>query len=82
MAKSKPLDMNALEQIEEAAGIVEPKGAAARTRVDKKGLLTYHSSTVIKQLKRIAIDQDSSQQRLVEEALNMLFVKYQASPIA
>ena len=82
MAKSKPLDMNALEQIEEAAGIVDPKGAEKRTRFDKKGLLTYHSPTVIKQLKRIAIDQDSSQQRLMEEALNMLFVKYQTSPIA
>lgn len=53
-----------------------------RSRVGKKALLTHHDPAVLLQLKSLALEQDTTQQRLISEALNMLFVKYGKPPIS
>lgn len=52
------------------------------SRKGKKPLLTQHDPAVIRQLKMLAARLDTTQQRLVGEALNMLFIKYGEQPIA
>ena len=57
-------------------------GAVPRSRQGRRGLLTYHDPVTIRQLQELALEQDTSQQKLVIEALNLLFVKYRKHPIA
>jgi hypothetical protein len=59
-----------------------PAAAKTPSRRKKAGLLTMHDGAVLKQLKLLAAKQDRTQQSLVAEALNMLFVKYGEPPIA
>jgi hypothetical protein len=56
--------------------------AVPRSRQGRRGLLTYHDPMTIRQLQELALEQDTSQQKLVAEALNLLFVKYRMPPIA
>jgi hypothetical protein len=58
--------------------------AAARqkSRVGKAGLLTQHDPAVIQQLKLIALEKNTTQQKLVADALNMLFMKHGKAQIA
>jgi hypothetical protein len=56
--------------------------AVPKSRQGRRGLLTYHDSATIKQLQALALEEDMSQQKLVVEALNLLFVKYGKPPIA
>jgi hypothetical protein len=56
--------------------------AKAPSRRTKAGLLTMHDGAVLKQLKTLAAKEETTQQKLVAEALNMLFVKYGEPPIA
>jgi hypothetical protein len=72
-----------LDTIKKAGGIEEPRAhPRSKNRDGMRGLLTYHHPEVIKQLKRIALDQDKNQQQLMTEALNMLFSKYGKPTIA
>ena len=57
-------------------------GAKPKSRQGRRGLLTYHDPATIKQLQELALAHDTSQQKLVAEALNLLFVKYRKHPIA
>ncbi len=56
--------------------------AVPRSRQGRRGLLTYHDPMTIRQLQELALGHDTSQQKLVAEALNLLFVKYRMPPIA
>jgi hypothetical protein len=62
----------------------EAEGAAyiAKSRRGKKALLTHHDPAVLAQLKHLAIEEDTTQQKLIAEALNLLFTKYHKHPIA
>jgi hypothetical protein len=63
----------------------EPEKAApakAPSRRKKAGLLTMHDGAVLKQLKTLAAKEETTQQKLVAEALNLLFIKYGEPPIA
>ena len=53
-----------------------------KSRQGRRGLLSYHDPVTIKQLQELALERDTSQQKLVTEALNLLFVKYGKPPIA
>lgn len=62
-----------------------PETAAAyvpKSRVGKKALLTHHDPAVLVQLKQLALEQDTSQQKLLSEALNLLFIKHGKPPVA
>jgi hypothetical protein len=52
------------------------------SRKGKKPLLTQHDPAVIRQLKMLAVRLGTTQQKLVAEALNMLFIKHGEQPIA
>jgi hypothetical protein len=54
----------------------------AKSRRGKKALLTHHDPAVLVQLKQLALEQDTTQQKLIAEALNLLFTSYGKSPIA
>jgi Antitoxin-like ribbon-helix-helix len=61
-----------------------PEAPAAKplSRRGKSGLLTQHDPAVIQQLKVIAAQESTTQQKLVAEALNMVFAKYGKPQIA
>jgi hypothetical protein len=61
----------------EASGYIPPP-----SRQGKKALLTHHDPTVLRKLKQLALDQNTTQQRLLGEALTLLFTKYSVSPVA
>lgn len=52
------------------------------SRIGKKVIAGYFDPAVIRQLKILAADNDSSIQTLLAEALNDLFLKYDQKPIA
>jgi hypothetical protein len=56
--------------------------AKAPSRGNKVGLLTMHDKAVLRQLKTLAARKDTTQQDLVAEALNLLFIKYGEPTIA
>jgi hypothetical protein len=62
----------------------EPEKAAPASapKRNKAGLLTMHDPAVLRQLKTLAAEQGTTQQKLVAEGLNMVFVKYGKPPIA
>lgn len=52
------------------------------SRQGKKAITGFFEPEVLKQLKRIGLDEDKTNQDLIAEALNDLFVKYNQKPIA
>lgn len=63
------------------------KAAPAETqekpsRQTKKSIMSWHDPAVVKQLKAIAFEHDTTQQALIQEALNLLFAKYGKDRIA
>ncbi len=77
--------MNKLSDLAHEGGVVPPKVDAEKAklaRTNQKAIVTWHNKAVKAQLKLIAVEQETSQQKLVAEALNMLFVKYGKGSIA
>lgn len=63
----------------------QPKTPSAHVRpirVGKKAVVGYFDPAVSRQLKQMALDQDSNVQELIREALNDLFEKHRLKPIA
>jgi hypothetical protein len=62
----------------------EPEGSAyvAKSRRGKKALLTHHDPVVLKQLKQLAVEKETTQQKLIEQALKMLFAHHRKPPIS
>ncbi len=52
------------------------------SRQGKKAITGHFEPAVSRQLKQIALDNDTTVQALLGEALNDLFVKYKKNPIA
>lgn len=61
-----------------------PRGASQRTksRIGKKVISGFFDPEVSKQLARLALDRDCTNEELLREALNDLFIKYHLPPIA
>lgn len=60
----------------------ETRAAVQPGRAGKKPLIGYYSPECMKQFKQITLDNDTTQQGLLAEALNDLFQKYGKAPIA
>jgi hypothetical protein len=73
-----------LSDLAHVGGVVPPKPDAKKKepRENQKAIISWHNKAVRAQLKQIGIEQEKSQQKLIAEALNMLFVKYGKGPIA
>jgi hypothetical protein len=52
------------------------------SRRGRAGLTTYHEPTVLQQLREIAVQNRTTQQKLVAEGLNYVFEKYGRPKIA
>lgn len=67
---------------------ITPQAAASKpstrspSRIGKRNVSAYVNPTAAKQLRLLSVEQDTSTQALVEEALNDLFRKYGKSAIA
>ena len=53
-----------------------------KSRQGRRGLLSYHDPVTIKQLQELALERNTWQQKLMAEALNLLFVKHGKPAIA
>jgi hypothetical protein len=53
-----------------------------QSRVGKKAIAGFFEPEVNKELKMLGLEQDASNQDLIKEALNDLFIKYGKKPIA
>jgi hypothetical protein len=60
----------------------DAKSEVPQSRVGKKAIAGHFDPAVGKQLRQLALDNDSTVQALLEEALNDLFLKHGKSPIA
>ena len=72
-------------QPQEAAGpsiARSPSANTAPSREGKKAVTGFFDPAVSRQLKQIALEEDSNIQALLREALNDLFTKRGKSPIA
>lgn len=74
---------NELDHLKRLGGVEEvEKPATPKARDGTVGILTMHHPAVRKQLKELAVETEKSQQELMAEAMNMLFLKYNRKPIA
>ena len=90
MAKGKKMSLSAA--LQEASGhqwtqsipttTPSSSGGMAPSREGKKVIAGYFDPAVSRQLKQLALEEDSSIQDLLREALNDLFRKRGRSPIA
>jgi hypothetical protein len=80
----KPSLAEALQPLDRTATMVPPTEAPARKpptaqqpgRAGKKPLIGYYSPECMRQFKQIVLDNSTTQQDLLAEALNDLFQKY------
>jgi hypothetical protein len=82
---------NLADALQKAAQPQEPAGppvarshsvVTAPSREGKKAVTGFFDPAVSRQLKQIALEEDSNIQALLREALNDLFIKRSKSPIA
>ncbi len=52
------------------------------SRQGRRGLTSHHDPAVITQLKELALEQGTTQQKLIAEGLNLVFTKYGRPTIA
>ncbi len=76
--------IKSVNDIAHIGGVVEPKvtAAAQDLRKDQKQIITWHHKAVKAALKQLAAEQDTTIQKLMAEAINMLLVKHGKGPIA
>ena len=80
MAKRKPLNVTPKEETR-APDPADKKVTGQATRKGQVTLVTYTDPAVKKQLKLIALEQDTTQAELFREAINDLFRKNGKPPI-
>ena len=80
MAKRKPLNVSPKEETR-APVQTDKKVTGQATRKGQVTLVTYTDPAVKKQLKLIALEQDTTQAELFREAINDLFRKNGKPPI-
>jgi antitoxin-like ribbon-helix-helix protein len=72
------------ERLAQKSGVA-PKpanGRAKRGRENLKPIMSWHDPAVRTQLKLLAVETDATEQKLMQQALNLLFAKYGKPPIA
>jgi hypothetical protein len=72
------------ERLAQKSGVA-PMPAAGRTkrgRENLKPIMTWHDPAVRQQLKLIAVEKDLTEQKLMQEALNLLFERHGKPQIA
>lgn len=76
--------MAARDPMQEAGGVETERKQrkVAKPRPQMKQAIVYQTPEVMRQLKMLAAERDTTQQKLWAEALNMLFSKYGKPPIA
>jgi len=79
-AVGRTLGINPKSEIDEQSAT--PGYVVPPSRRNKVGILTHHDQAVAYQLKALALRERKTQQKLVAEALNMLFAKYHLNQIA
>jgi hypothetical protein len=75
--------VKSIKDIAAIGGVVQPvKKSGADPRKDQKQIITWHNKAVKAALKQLAAEQDTTVQKLMAEAINMLFIKHGKGPIA
>jgi hypothetical protein len=70
-------------RLAEKSGIApKPTGRTKRGRAHLKPIMSWHDPAVRQQLKLLAVETDKTEQKLMEEALNLLFEKHSKPQIA
>lgn len=72
------------ERLAQKSGLA-PKPAAGRVKRGRDGLkpiMTWHDPAVRQQLKLLAVETDKTEQKLMQEALNLLLAKHGKPQIA
>ena len=75
----------AVPEVKQAPTVEVQPGAALvvpPSRQGKKAITGHFDPAVSRQLRQLALDNDTTVQALLQEALNDLFVKHRRSPIA
>jgi hypothetical protein len=70
------------ERIPPFVPLEEESTGRSPSRVGKRLLAGHFDPAVVRQVKQLALDRDSTIQGCLGEALNELFVKYRLKPIA
>jgi hypothetical protein len=71
------------ERLAQKSGIAKPtNGRAKRGRANLKPIMSWHDPAVRQQLKLLAVEMDKTEQKLMQEALNLLFAKHAKPQIA
>lgn len=71
------------ERLARKSGVAPPvNGRAKRGRANLKPIMSWHDPAVRHQLKLLAVETDSTEQKLMQEALNLLFAKHDRPQIA
>jgi predicted DsbA family dithiol-disulfide isomerase len=82
----KPDPQRIAEELAKVAGTVQsvPQALPPKqgSRTGKVAINSWHDPAVAQQLIMLAAEQGTTQQRLIEEALNMMFAKYGKPVIA
>ena len=82
-AKGKPApEPSVAEEVQSPEATLKKQSIKPPSRTGTKAITGHFDPAVSKQLKQIALDEDSTIQALLAEALNDLFKKYGKSPIA
>ncbi|MBD2358579.1 hypothetical protein H6G41_28890 [Tolypothrix sp. FACHB-123] len=75
----KPVKPKTTDEVEQPSS---SKTEVPPSRAGKKAIAGHFDPAVSKQLRQLALEEDSTVQALLEEALNDLFSKYGKPPIA
>jgi hypothetical protein len=73
---------NMRETLSETGGIRTRGKGVSKTRTGKLAILTWQEPAVRKQFQLLAVEQEKTQQALLAEALNLLFLQYGKPQIA
>ncbi|MDZ8242001.1 MAG: hypothetical protein RMZ69_33510 [Nostoc sp. ChiQUE01a] len=79
---SEPSKVAKTKTTEEVEQPNNSKTEVPPSRVGKRAIAGHFDPAVSKQLKQLALEEDSTVQALLQEALNDLFTKYGKPPIA
>lgn len=78
----EPRSPTARRSAEAREGDTPPKAKAPKSRATRVILGSYQTAEAVKQTKLLAIENDTTMQALLAEALNLLFQKYGKPTIA
>ncbi len=75
-AKLKAVDIAPPAAVESSSAVGNRPNSKQANRVGKKTVIFYELPEAVRELKRLAVDQDRTMQDMMQEALDDLLVKY------